>query len=80
MINTKSLLLAAMVVSSLGAGTAMAQDSAFFTEQAQQWPHTQVAPTTVHADPAAALQFGSSDRASAISTWPVLEGGDGAGG
>jgi hypothetical protein len=80
MTNTKSLLLAAVAALSLGVGTAMAQDSAFFTEQAQQWPHSQVAPITVQPAANAAPQPGSSDRAVTTSSWPVLEGGDGAGG
>jgi hypothetical protein len=80
MINTKSLSLAAMVAFSLGVGTAMAQDSAFFTEQAQQWAQGPVAsaPALPNANPAP--QYGSSDGANAISSWSALQGGDGAGG
>jgi hypothetical protein len=80
MTNTKSLMLAAVASLSLGVGTAMAQDSAFFTEQAQQWPHSHVAPMTVHSAANAVPQYGSADRAATTSSWPVLEGGDGAGG
>jgi hypothetical protein len=48
MTNTKTFILAAAAALSLGMGTAMAQDSAFFTEQGQQWPGAKVAPGYSH--------------------------------
>jgi hypothetical protein len=80
MTNTKSLMLAAVAALSLGLGTAaMAQDSAFFLEQDQQL-HGRTAPLTVQPSVNGAPQSGSADRSDAISSWPVLQGGDGAGG
>jgi hypothetical protein len=80
MTNTKSLMLAAVAALSLGFGTAvMAQDSAFFLEQDQQL-HGRTAPLTVQPSVKGAPEFGSADRASTISSWPALQGGDGAGG
>jgi hypothetical protein len=48
MTNTKTFVLAAVAALSLGIGTAMAQDSAFFTEQGQQMLGTTVAPAYSH--------------------------------
>ena len=80
MTNTKSLMLAAVAALSLGLGAvAMAQDSAFFLEQDQQL-HGRTAPLTVQPSVKGAPQSGSADRSDAISSWPVLQGGDGAGG
>jgi hypothetical protein len=84
MTNTKSFMLAAVATLSLGLGTAaMAQESAGgyiagpFEQQRllNTSRHSLAAPG---ANPAP--QFGSSDRVSPISSWPALQGGDGAGG
>jgi len=62
MTNIKTLMLAAAAALSLGAGTAVAQDSAFFTEQAQQWPHAATSQVRGQAVPMTMQpQAGSSD-------------------
>jgi hypothetical protein len=80
MTNTKTFILAALTALSLGAGTAMAQDSAFFTEQARQMRTSpafgQAVPMTAHAANTAP-QYGSSDRPTYDFTLPELDGGGG---
>ena len=84
MTNIKTLMLAAATVLSLGAGTAMAQDLAFFLEQDQALGVSrthQVAPVMpVTSQP----QAGSSDVDQQFRTQPyvpqVLQGADGNGG
>jgi len=77
-------MLAAAATLALGAGTAMAQDSAFFTEQALQSPAGIAAPAYSHAVPLTGQpQAGSSDveqsRAPAVLEAP-LYGAAGTGG
>jgi hypothetical protein len=84
MTNTKSLILAAAAALSVGLGTvAMAQESAggyiagpFEQQRLLNLGRHSLAAPAVNAAP----QFGAADRTSTISSWPVLEGGDGAGG
>jgi hypothetical protein len=77
-------MLAAAAAFSLGMGTAMAQDSAFFTEQAQQWPHAVTSPASRQAAPITMQpQAGSSDvERSQTSRFQqqVPMGGDGSAG
>jgi hypothetical protein len=87
--STKTLMLAALTVMSLGIGTAMAQESAggyiagpFEQRELLAQSHAygdQVATALAAPGANAAPQYGSSDRAS-TTNWTVLEGGDGTGG
>jgi hypothetical protein len=87
MTTTKTLVLAALTALSLGAGTAMAQESgggyiAGPSEQRSLLAQSQAYGTQVKAALAThanAPQYGSSDRTS-VTTWPALQGGDGSGG
>jgi hypothetical protein len=81
----KTLILAAVTALSLGAGAAMAQESAGgyiagpFEQQELLNNSRAVTPgaTRVHAGVSnVAPQYGSADRSN-VSSWPVLEGGDG---
>ena len=63
MTNTKTLMLAALAALSLSAGSAMAQDSAFWTEEGQQVQHSQPAPMTFHSSAKDAPRDASSGHA-----------------
>jgi hypothetical protein len=92
MSTTKTLMLTALTVLSLGAGAAMAQESAggyiagpFEQRELLNSGRAATSGAAIHADTQAAPasqvapQYGSSDRVN-LDSWPVLEGGDGAGG
>jgi hypothetical protein len=82
--STKTLILAAFAVMSVGMGAAMAQESAggvnagpYETQQLAKL--TQILVAKAAATPHRALQYGSSDFSN-IGNSPVLQGGDGTGG